>query len=67
MSVNTTSVRNNLILQVMFCMSERALQDPHYYLIGMHKIRYGPARILFFTLALIVSHSNDSDLQLRVL
>lgn len=46
----------------MFCLSERAPQDPHYYLIGMHKIRYEPVGILFFTLALIVSYSNDFDL-----
>lgn len=64
MSINTTSMRNNLILQVMFCLSEGAPQALHYYLIGMHKIRFGPAGILFFTLALIVSYSNDFDLHL---
>lgn len=46
----------------MFCLSERALRALHYYLIGMHKIRHGPACILFFTLVLIVTYSNDIDL-----
>lgn len=43
-------------------MNDRVPQTLHHHLIGMHKIRYGPASILFFTLALIVSCSNDSDL-----
>lgn len=46
----------------MFCLSERVAQTLHHNLIGMHKIRYGPASILFFTSALIVSSSNDFDL-----
>lgn len=62
MRINTSSMRNNLTLRVMFCLSERVPQALHHNLIGMHKIRYGPVSILFFTSALIVSSSNDFDL-----
>ena len=51
-------------LQVMFCMSKMALQAPHHYLIGMHKVSYGPDSILFFTSALIVNLTAQQEIVL---